>query len=107
MTESEFNDRVDALLERIEDAIDEGEAEIDFETSGGILTLSFEDGSRIIINRQTPLRQVWVATRGGGFHYDFDAANDCWVEENGAEELFAALSRFCSEQAGETVALQA
>lgn len=107
MNESEFNDRVDAVLERIEDAIDAGDTEIDFETSGGILTLGFEDGSRIIINRQTPLRQVWVATRGGGFHYNYDPADDCWVEEHGSEELFAALSRFCSEQAGETVTLQA
>lgn len=106
MTESEFNDRIDALMERIEDAVDGCDADIDFETSAGILTLSFPDQSRIIINRQTPLRQLWVATRSGGFHYDFDAVREAWVNDADQEELFAALGRFCTEQAGETISLQ-
>lgn len=107
MTETEFNDRVDTLLERIEDAVDGSGADIDFETSAGILSLSFADGSRIIINRQTPLRQVWVATRGGGFHFGYEPARQSWVNASDGEELFAALSRFCGEQAGEPVSLQA
>ena len=56
MDESEFNQRVDDILEQIEDAIEATGADIDYETAGGILTLSFEDDSKIIINRQTPVR---------------------------------------------------
>lgn len=105
MNESEFNARVDAILVEIEDAIESSGADIDYETAGGILTLDFANGTKIIINRQTPVRQIWVATRFGGFHYDYDSARDAWVNDGDGEELFTALGRFCSEQAGEPVTL--
>ncbi len=105
MTESEFNQRVDDILVRVEDAVDASEADIDYETAGGILTLSFEDGSKLIVNRQTPVRQIWVATRAGGFHYNYDAARDAWVRDSDGEELFATLSAQCTAQAGEAVEL--
>lgn len=107
MNDSEFNDIVDDLLLEIEDAIedacDESNADIDYETSAGILTLRFSNGSQIIINRQLPLKQVWVAARSGGFHFDFNDDAAQWIC-NG-KELFASLSEYCSEQAGETIKL--
>lgn len=101
MNESEFNDIVDDILVEIEDAIeevcDETGADIDYETTSGILTLSFTNGSQIIINRQTPLKQIWLATRQGGFHFDFDDSAEQWLCEG--KELFTALSEYCSNQA--------
>jgi len=105
MDESEFNQRVDDILVQIEDGIEDSGADIDYETAGGILTLSFADDSKIIINRQTPVRQIWVATRQGGFHFIYNDETDQWQLEKAEQELFAALSQFCSEQAGESVQL--
>ena len=107
MNESEFNQRIDQLLEQIEDAIEASGADIDYESAGGILTLEFEDGSKMVINRQTPVRQLWVATRSGGFHFDYHPETNTWRIEGGDTELFEALSRYCSEHAGEPVTLQA
>ncbi|MCG6887453.1 MAG: iron donor protein CyaY [Proteobacteria bacterium] len=107
MNESEFNQRVDELLAQIEDAIEDCGVDIDYDSAGGILTLDFENSSKIIINRQTAVRQLWVATRGGGFHFDYSPDHDQWVIENGDIELFDALSRYCTDQAGEPVHLQA
>ena len=110
MDESTFNQTVDELLTTIEDAveniIDEKDADIDVESAGGILTLSFADNSKIIINRQTPLRQIWVATRAGGFHFNFDPDNNQWLEEKTHAELFAELSQHCSASAGEDLVLE-
>lgn len=103
MDESEFNQRVDDILEQIEDAIEATGADIDYETAGGILTLSFEDDSKIIINRQTPVRQIWVAARQGGFHFIYSEDVDQWQREGGEQELFEALSQYCTEQAGEPI----
>ena len=103
MDESEFNQRVDDILEQIEDAIEDTGADIDYETAGGILTLSFENDSKIIINRQTPVRQIWVASRQGGFHFVYNENADQWQLEGAEQELFAALSQYCSEQAGEAI----
>ena len=106
MNESEFERLADEVLEAIEEAIDESGADIDYDSAGGILTLEFADGSQVIVNRQAPLSQVWVAARSGGFHFDYDADGECWRLQGGGDELFDLLSRCCSEQAGEAVTLE-
>ena len=108
MNESEFNDIVDDLLVEIEDAIeevcDDTGVDIDYETTSGILTLEFTNGSQIIINRHAPLTQIWVASKQGGFHFDFDGESKQWLC-NG-KELYAALSEYCTDQAGQTVKVE-
>ena len=69
MNESDFHVRVDAILSKLEEAFDELEIDIDSELSSGILTLTFENGSKVIVNRQTPNREIWVAAKSGGFHF--------------------------------------
>ncbi len=105
VNESDFNQRVDDVLIAIEDAVDKLEVEIDCEEAGGILTLTFENDSKIIINRQTPLKQIWVAAKSGGFHFDYDPQSDQWLNDNDRREFFAALSAYCTEQAGEPVSI--
>ena len=62
--------------------------------------------SNIIFSKQPPVKQLWVAAKSGGFHFDHDGDN--WVCDSGdREELFAMLSRLASEQGGEEVALSA
>ena len=103
MDESTFDQLADETLVAIEDAIDDSGADIDYDSAGGILTLEFENGSQIIVNKQAPLSQIWVAARCGGFHFDYDG--EVWRLQGSGEELFACLSRYCSEQAGEPVEL--
>lgn len=108
MNESEFNDIVDEILIEIEDAVedvcDETGADIDYETASGILTLTFTNGSQIIINRQAPLKQIWVAAKSGGFHFDFDESSDEW--QCSGKKLFTALSEYCTDQSGQTIKLK-
>ena len=103
MTESEFNDRAEATLLAIENIIESQAADIDFETAGGILTLTFDNGSKVIINRQIATREIWVAARSGGYHCR--AEGEGWHCNTTGESLQALLSRVCSEQAGERLSL--
>jgi CyaY protein len=103
MTETEFNRLVDDTLTRIESAIDDSGADIEYETAAGILTLEFEDGSKIIINRQGANQELWVAAKAGGFHYRW--ADGAWRNTRDGSELLAALSGYISQQAGEAVTL--
>ncbi len=106
MTESEFHDIAERTLEQIQDAIDESGADIDYEEVGGVLTLEFDNASKIIFSKQPPVKQLWMAARSGGFHFDYDEHDDRWVCDSGdREELFAMLSRLASEQSGETVVI--
>jgi CyaY protein len=106
MNESDFNQLAEDTMLAIEEAIDDCGVDIDYDNSGGILTLEFDNGSRIIINKQTPLTQLWVAARSGGFHFDYDTGDECWRLQGKDDELYSCLSLYCSEQAGETVTLK-
>lgn len=108
MDESEFNQRVDDILEAIDEALEDCDADIDWDLANGILTIICGDesqnpGSQVIVNRQGPTRQIWVAARSGGYHLDYDAAADCWRQES--LELYALLNQALSEQSGEAVNL--
>jgi CyaY protein len=78
---------------------DESDADIDNQRVGGMVTLSFRNGSQIIVNLQKPLQEVWMAARAGGFHYRFDGTQ--WSDTKGQGEFFAHLARYASEQAGQ------
>lgn len=106
MNESEFIDLADNTIEAIQAAIDECGADIDYDEVGGVLTLEFDNGSKIIFSKQTPLKQLWMAAKAGGFHFDYDEVNQQWLCDSGNKEnLSAMLNRLASEQAGEPVVI--
>lgn len=100
MNDAEFRRRFDATLLAVEQAIENSEADIEFETANDILTLEFPNGSKIIINAQSAVHQLWVAARSGGFHFNFDAGSETWRNDQNGAELFAELARLASEQSG-------
>ena len=101
--ESAFHARVDAVFATIEAALDGGETDVDSEISGGILTLEFENLSRVIINRQTFNREIWVAAKSGGFHFRFDGA--AWRDTRSNEQLESLLARVILEQSGNVMSI--
>ena len=106
MNESEFIDLADETIEAIQAAIDESGADIDYDEIGGVLTLEFENGSKIIFSKQTPLKQLWMAAKAGGFHFDYDEEKQQWICDSGEkEDLQVMLNRCSSEQAGESVVI--
>jgi CyaY protein len=78
--------------------------DIEIERSGNVLTLEMPDGSKVIVNSQAPMRQLWVAARSGGFHYAL--REGLWVDTRDGSELFAVLSRIVSAQGGSLVILR-
>ncbi len=100
MTESEFNSHIDDTLLSLEQAIDASGEDMDYENTGGILTLFCTDDSQVIINRQTPLRQLWVAARSGGFHFDWDDNAEGWVRDSDGASLHSVLADILSSQCG-------
>jgi len=105
MTETQFNTEVDAVLLDIEKSIEATDADIDFESMSGILEMSFADGSKIIVNRQIPTREIWVAARSGGYHFALKAG--VWRNTRDDRDLFAVLSECASQQCGESVVIGA
>ena len=110
MTESEFLKQAEATLSRIENALEEladnTDLDVECTRSGNVLDIEFVDnGSKIIVNSQAPMQELWVAAKSGGFH--FRAIGDQWINTRDNTELYAALSDMISAQGGVTVTLSA
>lgn len=104
MTDAEFELLADATLAALERAIDKVELDVDVQTKGaGVLEIEFADGSKLIVNRHTAAREIWVAAKSGGFH--FRRADNAWRDTRDGTELFAALSRLVSAQSATPVIL--
>jgi CyaY protein len=104
MNESEFAALAERALEKLEKALEESGVEADIELKeGGILELEFANGSKVIINRHGPAREIWVAARSGGYHFRWDG--EAWRDTRDGAELFAALSKIISSQGGQAVLL--
>jgi CyaY protein len=103
MTETEFLALAEATLDGIEAALERAAASSDLDVecsrTGNVLEIEFIDnGSKIIVNSQAPMQEIWIAARSGGFHYRRD--NERWINTRDGSELFASLSKMVSEQSG-------
>ncbi len=109
LTDTEYHRITGELLARVENTADrllqDDVVDIDTHRTGGLLELTFPGGSKIVINTQPPLHEVWLAARGGGFHYKFDGA--VWRDTRDGGEFFAALTHHASLQAGKALSFSA
>ena len=104
MTDTEFEALAGATLAAVERAVEACGLDVDLQAKGaGVLEVEFQDGSRMIVNRHGAAREIWVAARSGGFHFRHDGK--AWRDTRDGTELFAALSRLVSGQAGAPVNL--
>jgi CyaY protein len=106
MNEAEFNQIVDDLMFSIEESIDNSGADIDYENSAGMLTITCEaNGSQIILSRQPAMGEIWLAARSGGFHFKLlgEGAEQRWRNTQTDELLSAMLAEACLAQSEELV----
>ena len=103
MNDSQYHEMVDEVFVTLEEALDECEVDIDYESAGGILTLIFPNGTKIILNKQPPLHQIWVATKFNGHHFNFQ--QDQWIDERTGAEFWAFIDEAASRQAEQDVTL--
>jgi CyaY protein len=105
MNDTQYNLLADELLLAVEEAIEDCGIDIDYEGIGGLLTLTFKNQTKIIINKQAPLHEIWVATKFNGHHFTFD--NDIWTDKRGAGEFWQFISTSVSQQAETDITLTA
>jgi len=108
MGESEFLAQAEATLNAIEAALDrlndDDMVDVECSRSGNVLEIEFVDnGSKIIVNSQAAMQELWVAARSGGYHYK--QIDGQWRNTRDNTELFTALSEMVTTQGGSPVVL--
>ena len=103
LSNSDYASKTAAVLSGVESTIDrwlENDViDIDTNRTGGMLELIFPDDSKIVLNTQPPLQELWLAARAGGFHFRW--MGDCWRDTRDQREFSEALSALASQQAGQ------
>ena len=107
MDEAPYNQLISTAFKRIlkaADAIDPDVLEAD--STGDMVTLTARSGAKCIVNTQRAVRQVWVAGKGQGLHFSYDAASGTWHDDKGKGlELFAFVADVVRELTGEALTL--
>ncbi|WP_374673428.1 iron donor protein CyaY [Ideonella sp.] len=102
-SDAEYHQRAAAALAAVERQVDrwldEDVIDIDSHRTGGLLELSLPDGSKLIVNTQPPLHEIWLAARAGGFHFRLQA-DGSWRDTRDGADFFERLSQQASAQAG-------
>ena len=102
LSDAEYERRTGAVLAAVEAATDrfleEDVIDIDASRTGGLLELGFPNGSKIVLNTQPPLHELWLAAQSGGHHFRASAGR--WIDGRDGREFFDMLSTCASAQAG-------
>ena len=93
MNVAQFHQLVEQTWDEIEEKIDDEGLSVDAEIQGAVCTLTFDNDSQIIINKQEAMLELWLASKLGGFHFKY--LDDEWKTAEGRsfwqylEEAFA------------------
>ena len=95
MNGSQFHHLADRVFAHIESILDASELDLDYERVGSIFYLYFPDGTKIIINKQEPLHELWLATPENGFHFQYQ--NNTWVDKRSDQKFYQLLTTTCQK----------
>jgi CyaY protein len=106
LDEPRFLAAVDEVFAAIEEALDASESDLDLDCArhGPVLEITFEDHSRVILNAQAPLHEIWLASRAGGRHFRC-ADGGTWSDTRSCETLETALSNALRAHSGAVVVI--
>jgi CyaY protein len=106
MDESRYQKLADLALRSVEDMLKDVDAEIvDIERAGDVLTLTFADGKKAVINTQRPTRQIWLAANARAWHFSYHEPEGTipgrWMDDKGlGVELLSQIAVVVKEAAG-------
>lgn len=108
MTETEFLNLAESALAtieaRLEVACNETDLDVEWGRNGNVLEIECIDSdTKVIINIQAAMQELWIAAKSGGFHYRYDGQH--WRDTRNQSEFFAVLSSVLSAQGGVPVQL--
>jgi CyaY protein len=102
----EFGKTADAVMDRVLRQLETFDPdELDCDLAMGVLSMTFADETKCILNRQTAAHQIWLAQGASAWHFAIDAATGRWLDTKGRGELTQVLSAVLSAKLGKKVEL--
>ena len=89
MTETEYLQQTQMLFNTVMAHIEDNYPDLDAQSQGAIVEIENDNGQKIIINQQTPMQEVWLASRSGGYHFKWNGAT--WVNTRDGADFWEFL----------------
>lgn len=106
MDNSDFHHDSTQALEHIEESLANLEDErLDVQLAGDVLTLTFWDGTRFVINAHSAAKQIWMAAGTTAWHFDYQQATDTWIANRSNDELMETVARTVGEKLASKISL--
>ena len=104
LSESRFEALADETLGRLMEQLADLESDrLEVDLESGVLTMSFDDGVRYVINSHRAARQIWMAADATAWHFDWVESR--WLSAKTGEELFGVVQARTSQKLGQTVSI--
>lgn len=109
MDESRYNTLVAGVFKRLLAALDRVDPDLlETDATGDMLTVTSSRGEKCVVNTQRAVRQIWVAGKGQGIHFAYDAADGRWKDDKGKGlELFQFVSDVVRDLTGQPLEFDA
>lgn len=85
MSYEDFHDIAQQLLLKFDQLYSDHPNIEDSQLSDGVLMFTTMNFQKIIISRQSPVKEIWVATPGGGFHFRWESEKKGWYDKDNQE----------------------
>ena len=95
MTETEYLQQSQMLFNAVMAQIEQNHPDLDSLAQGAVLEIENDDGQKIIINQQTAMQEVWLASRSGGYHFTW--MGDGWKNTRDGVDFWDYLNTAIAE----------
>lgn len=75
--------------------------ELEVDSTGDVITVEFDDGSKYVINSHRAARQIWLSAEMRASHYGPKGGR--WLDDKSSEDLHQRLSTVLSAKLGRPV----
>jgi CyaY protein len=102
VTDKEFQTLADAALQRVVEALIDVD-DLGVDDMHDTIRIEFPDRRKLIMNRHTAAKQIWLAAPTGAWHFAPDATGATWTDVRTGAELHAQLEQLIQAMLGRSV----
>lgn len=84
---ADYYDLIEETFNEVEIRLEALEDDPDISVAEGVINVRFSNGVVFVFSRQPPTEQLWLATPGGGFHYEWNQDASDWRDTKTQESF--------------------
>ncbi|MEZ4299821.1 MAG: iron donor protein CyaY [Polyangiaceae bacterium] len=104
LSERDFEKLADEELKTLSTALDDVD-DLEADLQMGVLTITFPDGARYVVNSHRAAKQIWGAAELTAWHFD-PQPDGRWVASKNGDELWSTVERLLTTKLSRPIKLR-